>query len=209
MDTGQSRLTSCCKYFWFKGTSLLLTALPSQELQTHPHPKSFPFCKRSHSCADQHTSDGDCWAVGSWLKAPLCLLSVALASELLKIFRTDQYPSPSFRTHPALGRIPTSTPSAVLPVSLFPNPPPAIFPMSAKHFCPQPQLSVPWGQGTYQPFSCHRHQCQRLCHPLVHPKTESPASYSQRHPLSLPTDQGEQFPLPKSWPKGNVLNTKR
>lgn len=72
----------------------------------------------------------------------------------------SQLPCPS-----CSGQNPHSILSAVLlPVSIPLIP--AIFPMLANSFCPRPQLSVPWDQGTQQSFSCHRHQCQRLCHPV-------------------------------------------
>lgn len=86
----QPRLTCCCEYLCSQITSSLPPVPLCQgqkkapTLKTHPHFKSSPSCK-TNSCAVQHVSEGDSWAVVSWLKALLHLLIAALTSELLKI----------------------------------------------------------------------------------------------------------------------------
>lgn len=143
----------------------------------------------SHSCAVQHVSEGDCWAVVSWLKALLHLLIAALTSELLKVSWTD--PSSRLHTLPAVGRITSIFSDTLHHLSLYSlNLPPAIFPMFVKSFCLQPQLSVPWEQGIQQP-SVVRDTSDTCSVTHSHSPKEILAPCSWRLPLSLHMKQGQ------------------
>lgn len=163
----QPRLLCCCKYLCSQITSLVLPVPlcqgqnKNQNLKTHTPNPLLPVREVSHSRAVPHISEGDCWAVVSWLKALFHLLIAALTSELLKF--SGQTSTPLSDCTPFLLReesqvfslifftfsLSFSIPSTYL--LLF-------FPMFVKSFCPQPQLSVPWEQGIQQLFSCQGHQ---------------------------------------------------
>lgn len=90
---GQPRLMCCCKYLCFQAASLPLPVLLPQEqekLKTHPHRKSFPFCKRSESF--RHSPTHLWWDLRGCsfvLKALRYLLTIAFLSEVLKNSWTD------------------------------------------------------------------------------------------------------------------------